>query len=57
VACSNFARTGGLITLRLIFNAPLLHPAVEDLSLRSFMEAAVEHVRRESPDICEQLQA
>ncbi len=39
------------------FDAPLLHPTIEDLSLRSVMEGALEQVRSEAPDICEQLQA
>ena len=42
---------------RINFDAPLLHPTIEGLSLRSLMEDAVEQVRSETPDICEQLQA
>ncbi len=38
------------------FDAPLLHPTIEGLSLRSLMKGAVEQVRSETPDICEQLQ-
>jgi hypothetical protein len=34
------------------FDAPLLHPAIEDLSLRSLMESAVEQTRAEDPDVC-----
>jgi len=39
------------------YNAPLLHPTIEDLSLRSLMEGAVEELRSDAPDICEQLHA
>ena len=38
------------------YDAPLLHPTIEDLSLRSLMEDAVEELRSDAPDICEQLQ-
>lgn len=37
------------------YDAPLLHPTIEGLSLGDLMEGAVEHVRQETPDICEQL--
>jgi hypothetical protein len=37
------------------FDAPLLHPTIEDLSLRSLMEAAVEQVRSEAPGICQEI--
>ena len=59
-------KEGGMLHLRkngrrhqftINFDAPLLHPTIEDLSLRSLMEAAVEQVRSETPDICEQIQA
>ena len=39
------------------FDAPLLHPTIEGLSLRSLMEGAVEQVRSEAPDICEVIKA
>lgn len=39
------------------YDASLLHPTIEGLSLRFLMEGAVEEVRRETPDVCEQLQA
>jgi hypothetical protein len=39
------------------FDAPLLHPTIESLSLRSVMEAAVEQVRSQTPDICDRVQA
>ncbi len=39
------------------FDAPLLHPTIEDLSLRALMEGAVEQVLSQAPDICEQIQA
>ncbi|MEK7247005.1 MAG: hypothetical protein AAB092_00885 [Chloroflexota bacterium] len=38
-------------------DAPFLHPTIEELSLRSIMEGAVEQVLNETPDICEQIQA
>jgi len=50
-------RNGRRHHFRINFDAPLLHPTIEDLSLRSLMEGAVEQVRRETPDICEQIQA
>jgi hypothetical protein len=59
-------KEGGMLQLRkngrrhhftINFDAPLLHPTIEDLSLRSLMEAAVEQMRSESPDICRQIQA
>jgi hypothetical protein len=59
-------RKGGMLHLRrngrrhrftINLDAPLLHPTIEGLSLRSLMEDAVEQVRSETPDICEQLQA
>ncbi len=39
------------------FDAPLLHPTIEDLSLRALMEGAVEQVLSQTPNICEQIQA
>ncbi|MEO8458488.1 MAG: DUF2188 domain-containing protein [Chloroflexota bacterium] len=39
------------------FDGPLLHPTIKDLSLRSLMEGAVAHVRREDPDVCEHVDA
>jgi DNA-binding MarR family transcriptional regulator len=39
------------------YEARLLHPTIEELSLRSLMEGAVAQVRRETPDVCEQLHA
>ena len=39
------------------FDAPLLHPTIEGMSLRSLMESAVEQVHTDAPDFCEQLQA
>jgi hypothetical protein len=39
------------------FEAPLLHPTIQDLSLRALMEGAVEQVRSQTPDICEKVQA
>ena len=59
-------KEGGMLHLRtngrrhhftINFDAPLLHPTIEDLSLRSLMETAAEQVRSEAPDICEQVQA
>ncbi len=59
-------KEGGMLHLRkngrshqfaINFDAPLLHPTIEDLSLRSLMEGAVEQVRTEAPNICGQLQA
>jgi hypothetical protein len=59
-------KEGGMLHLRrngrrhhftINFDAPLLHPTIEDLSLRSLMEGAVEQVRSEAPDICEQIHA
>ena len=59
-------KKGGMLHLRrsgrrhhytINFDAPLLHPTIEGLSLRSLMEGAVEQVRSDSPDICEQIQA
>ena len=59
-------KKGGMLHLRrkerrhhytINFDAPLLHPTIEGLSLRSLMEGAVEQVRSEAPDICEQIQA
>ncbi len=59
-------KEGGMLHLRkngrrhhftINFDAPLLHPTIEDLSLRALMEGAVEQVRSETPDICEQIQA
>jgi len=59
-------KRGGMLHLRrngrrhqysINFSAPLLHPTIEGLSLRSLMEGAVEQVRSKTPDICEQLQA
>lgn len=58
-------KEGGMLRLRrngrrhhftINFDAPLLHPTIEGLSLRSLMKGAVEQVRSETPDICEQLQ-
>ncbi|MDO8616880.1 MAG: DUF2188 domain-containing protein [Dehalococcoidia bacterium] len=55
-------RQGGMLRLRrngrrhhftINFDAPLLHPTIEELSLRSLMEGAVEQVRSEVPDICQ----
>jgi len=34
------------------FDVPLLHPVMEDISLRSLMESAVEQVRGEDLDLC-----
>ena len=57
-------RRGGMLRLRrkgrrhhytINFDAPFLHPTIADLSLRSIMEGAVERVRNETPDICEQI--
>lgn len=39
------------------FDAPLLHPTIQGLSLRSLMEDAIGQVRRDDPDICEHIQA
>jgi Uncharacterized protein conserved in bacteria (DUF2188) len=59
-------KEGGMLHLRkngrrhhftINFDAPLLHPTIEDLSLRAFMEGAVEQVLSQTPDICEQIQA
>jgi hypothetical protein len=35
------------------FNAQFLHPEIEGLSLRSFMQDAVEQQRNQTPDICD----
>lgn len=37
--------------------APLLHPTIAGLTLRPVVEQLVEQARRETPDICEQVQA
>ena len=59
-------RRGGMLHLRkngrrhhytINLDAPLLHPTIEGLTLRPVIEAAVEQVRSETPDICEQIQA
>lgn len=59
-------KAGGMLRLRkngrrhhfaINFDAPFLHPTIEELSLRSIMEGAVEQVLSETPDICEQIQA
>lgn len=34
------------------YNAPLLHPTIEGLSLRSLLEDAVERVHEQDPDVC-----
>ena len=39
------------------FDAAFLHPGIDELSLRSFMEGAVEEMRSTTPDICEEIQA
>lgn len=39
------------------FDAHFLHPGIDELSLRSFMEGAVEEMRSTTPDICEEIQA
>lgn len=39
------------------FDAPFLHPGIDKLSLKSFMEGAVEEMRSTNPDICEEIQA
>ena len=53
---------GGMLRLRkngrrhhftINFDAPLLHPTIENLSLRSLMEDAVEQVLSQAPDICQ----
>ncbi len=57
-------KEGGMLHLRrngrrhhftVNFDAPLLHPTIEELSLRSLMEGAVEQVRSEAPDICQEI--
>jgi hypothetical protein len=53
----NVRRNGRRHHFTINFDAPLLHPTIEDLSLRALMEGAVEQVRSQSPDICEQIQA
>lgn len=54
-------RDGGMLEVRprgrrhhfrINFDAPLLHPTIEDLSLRTVMQGAVEKLRRETPDLC-----
>ena len=59
-------KEGGMLHLRkngrrhhftINFDAPLLHPTIEELSLRALMEDAVEQVLSQTPDICEQIQA
>ncbi len=56
-------KEGGMLRLRkngrshhftINYDGPLLHPTIEGLSLRSLMEGAVEQVRSETPDICEE---
>jgi len=55
-------KEGGMLRLRkngrrhhftINFDAPLLHPTIENLSLRSLMEDAVEQVLSQAPDICQ----
>lgn len=41
---------------KINYNAPFSHPTIEGLSLRALMEDAVQQVRNETPDICEQIQ-
>lgn len=57
-------KAGGMISLRkngrrhhftVNLDAPLLHPTVKGLSLRSVIEGAIKH-HGENPDICEQIQ-
>ncbi|MEO8458474.1 MAG: DUF2188 domain-containing protein [Chloroflexota bacterium] len=59
-------KDGGMLQLRVNrrrhhfkvnFDAPLLHPTIEDLSLRSVMEGAVKQLRSEDPNICAQVEA
>lgn len=59
-------KDGGMLKVRrhgrrhhftINFDAPLLHPTIEDLSLRAVMEGAVEQVLSQTPNICEQIQA
>lgn len=42
---------------RINLDAPLLHPTIEGLSLRSVIEGTVDEVRSQTPDICEEVQA
>jgi hypothetical protein len=59
-------RRGGMLRLRkkgrrhhysIDLDAPLLHPTIAGLTLRPVMEQAVEQVRSEAPDICEEIKA
>lgn len=38
------------------YDAPLLLPAIGDLTLRSVMKGAVDEVRRENPNICDEIE-
>lgn len=59
-------KEGGMVRVRkngrrnhftINFDAPFLHPGIDKLSLRSFMEGAVEEMRSTTPNICEEIQA
>ena len=59
-------KEGGMLHIRkkgqrhhftINFDAPLLHPTIEGLSLRSMIEGAVQEVRSQTPDICEPVHA
>jgi len=56
-------KEGGMLRLRkngrrhhftINFDAPLLHPTIEELTGGSLMEGTVEQVRSEAPDICQE---
>jgi hypothetical protein len=59
-------KEGGMLHIRkngrrhhfkINFDAPLLHPTIEGLSLRSMIEGAVQEVLSQTPDICEPVPA
>ena len=52
-----FRRGGRRHHFTVNFDAPLLHPAVQELSLRSLIQGAVAQVLTETPDVCEQIRA
>lgn len=42
---------------KINFDAPFLHPTIDEMTLRSVMKAAVKQVRRETPDVCDEIGA
>lgn len=52
----NFRKNGRQHLFKINYDAPFLLPTLANLSMRSLLEGAVEQVRRDTPDICEQIQ-